>query len=197
MNRLCKHPNQRPAKVDKQWNVCTDCGNPVERVNEIPASIIRNAIRTRAARRRAYDEEVRAWFEEGDGRSPEWVRYGDVPGAVCDGPADAERMINIGGKGYAFPHCIHGMSRWTDYDNICGPCEDGLSVYEEGLSLASWAYSEWQERFEWVMRGSAMRAPIDKEEVVAWFGEPLEKINPNVSGDPRRDILTGGNRDDA
>jgi hypothetical protein len=27
------------------------------------------------------------------------------------------------------PHyCEHGTNTWTDYDNICGPCEDGISL---------------------------------------------------------------------
>lgn len=29
-------------------------------------------------------------------------------------------------EGYRPPHCFHGTNLWTDYDNICGPCEDGL-----------------------------------------------------------------------
>jgi hypothetical protein len=29
------------------------------------------------------------------------------------------------------PHyCIHGTNQWTDYDNICGGCEDSLSDAE-------------------------------------------------------------------
>lgn len=29
--------------------------------------------------------------------------------------------------GYRPHFCEHGSSDWTDYDNICGPCEDGLT----------------------------------------------------------------------
>jgi hypothetical protein len=25
-------------------------------------------------------------------------------------------------------HCEHGSNLWTDYDNICGPCEDGITM---------------------------------------------------------------------
>lgn len=27
--------------------------------------------------------------------------------------------------GYRAHYCEHGTNLWTDYDNICGPCEDG------------------------------------------------------------------------
>lgn len=30
--------------------------------------------------------------------------------------------------GYRPHYCEHGTSQWTDYDNICGPCEDGVSM---------------------------------------------------------------------
>lgn len=29
------------------------------------------------------------------------------------------------------PHfCVHGTDQWTDYDNICGPCEDGQGSWD-------------------------------------------------------------------
>ena len=34
------------------------------------------------------------------------------------------------------PHyCRHGMSRWTDYDNICGGCESGMTEREERYAV--------------------------------------------------------------
>lgn len=30
--------------------------------------------------------------------------------------------------GYRPATCEHGTNMWTDYDNICGPCEDGLTM---------------------------------------------------------------------
>lgn len=29
---------------------------------------------------------------------------------------------------YRVHYCEHGTSRWTDYDNICGPCEAGITM---------------------------------------------------------------------
>ena len=56
----------------------------------------------RAKREREYDKEVREWYAKGDGRSRE-----------------------DGGRGYAYPFCIHGVYILTDYDIPCGWCESG------------------------------------------------------------------------
>lgn len=31
-------------------------------------------------------------------------------------------------RGYRPHYCEHGISLWTEYDNICGGCEDGISM---------------------------------------------------------------------
>jgi hypothetical protein len=31
-------------------------------------------------------------------------------------------------RGHRAHYCEHGTNQWTDYDNICGPCEDGHSL---------------------------------------------------------------------
>lgn len=31
-------------------------------------------------------------------------------------------------EGHRPHYCEHGTNQWTDWDNICGPCEDGLSL---------------------------------------------------------------------
>lgn len=31
-------------------------------------------------------------------------------------------------NGHGAHYCEHGADRWTDYDNICGACEDGLTM---------------------------------------------------------------------
>lgn len=46
-------------------------------------------------------------------------------------------------QGYAPSACVHGTSRWTDYDNICGPCEDGYG-YWDYMTQARLALSEAQ-----------------------------------------------------
>lgn len=39
--------------------------------------------------------------------------------------ADCERDRRNGHRAH---YCEHGTNQWTDYDNICGPCEDGFSL---------------------------------------------------------------------
>src|SRR4051794_13605472 len=72
---------------------------------------------------KAYMADVEEWYANGDGAASEWVPAGTQEwfDAEWDNP---DRMVNIGGKGYRYPACEHGMSLWTDYDNICGGCED-------------------------------------------------------------------------
>lgn len=31
-------------------------------------------------------------------------------------------------EGHTAHYCEHGKTRWVDYDNICGPCEDGRTM---------------------------------------------------------------------
>lgn len=40
--------------------------------------------------------------------------------------SDYNEMVEDCAKhGYRARYCIHGTDQWTDYDNICGYCEDG------------------------------------------------------------------------
>jgi hypothetical protein len=107
------------------------------------------------ARHAEFEAERREWYENGDGAAPKWIDTEDG------------RRVNIGGKGYAFPVCIHGMSQWTDYDNICGGCEDGVSVHREASSIARSQY----RRFQWVMSAPADLPSKYKTDLVAWMFE--------------------------
>ena len=47
--------------------------------------------------------------------------------------AEAEEYAKQGHR----PHyCIHGTNQWTDYDNICGGCEEGLTLREQAIRMA-------------------------------------------------------------
>lgn len=110
-----------------------------------------------------YDADVKAWYEEGDGMAPNWQRAGDQPwfDAEWDNP---ERMVNMGGKNYRYPVCIHGTDLTTDYDNICGGCEAGLSVAEQAQSIAR---PQWR-RYQWVMTAPS-DLPIGlKGDLIEW-----------------------------
>lgn len=83
----------------------------------------------------AYESELDDWYRAGDGRPARWVTEHDDDGNP--------RTVNRGGMGYAFPYCPHGMSLWTDYDNICGYCEDSRTPYEIALGIAAQREAEY------------------------------------------------------
>ena len=43
------------------------------------------------------------------------------------------------------------MSLWTDYDNICGGCEDSATPYELARWRAREAFEHFCQRFDWLM----------------------------------------------
>lgn len=47
--------------------------------------------------------------------------------------------------GYRPAHCEHGTSLWTEWDNICGPCEDGLTM-SDGLFRRQHALDQAKRR---------------------------------------------------
>lgn len=91
--------------------------------------------------RAAYDEEVRDWYENGPGQNPDWRTEGDRFGNTWS--------WNAGGDGHTFPHCIHGVSRWVDYDCACGACEDSLTDLQEARGIAREAWLRFNDRWDW------------------------------------------------
>lgn len=96
------------------------------------------ALRTVRAARAKYEADVRDWYENGDGRSPDYVTD------------ESGHRYNVGGQGHAYPECIHGASLWTDYDNICGGCEESLTASEEARGIARERYLRFNQRWDWV-----------------------------------------------
>lgn len=41
-----------------------------------------------------------------------------------------EAALDEAKRGYSMHYCIHGTNLWTDYDNICGGCENGESYFD-------------------------------------------------------------------
>ena len=58
-------------------------------------------------------------------------------------------------EGYRPHYCIHGTNQWTDYDNICGPCEEGLTLYQLAL------YSAHDDVRTFEQRMALYRAAVD------------------------------------
>lgn len=48
-------------------------------------------------------------------------------------------------EGHRPQHCEHGSSQWTDYDNICGLCEDGWTM-SDGVMRRTYALQQAHRR---------------------------------------------------
>lgn len=118
-----------------------------------------------------YDEEVREWYASGPGRPRKMHTFID---------GDDVWQENVGGQGYRFPACIHGTSLWTPYDNICGPCEDSLTLHQEALILGH------RDAHEYLSRIGVLRYVHDHhvpthivEQIREWALEPAYASSPD------------------
>lgn len=135
--------------------------------------------------RAIYDAEVADWYESGDGQSPDWGW--DECGA-CNGAGESDGhrclhcdagqiRVNRGGQGHTYPVCIHGMSRWTDYDNICGGCEESLTEAEEAERIAHNVTVAIDERCAW-QRSAPSDLPDDLRQAVLTYAlEPIVRLS--------------------
>ena len=110
-----------------------------------------------------YQEDREEWYRNGDGRSP---RYRTDP--------ETGRTHNYGGKGYSYPYCQHGTSNWTDYDNICGRCEDGYSVYQMAIWSAQEKVSEYNRRIDWLLSAPKSLSGAMQRELIDWALSPIK-----------------------
>lgn len=96
-----------------------------------------------------YDEDVRQWYRSGEGR-----------------------------EGYRYPYCIHGTSLTTDYDNICGGCEDGYTYFDyerdaaEAIGYAKNCFDEYYRRMTIHLQLVQARYP-DPFPVWVWAKESI------------------------
>lgn len=101
-----------------------------------------------------YEADVKDWYENGDGRP-----------------------TSEGGRGYRYPECIHGSSLWTDYDNICGGCEDGSSAVELAIGEARTRWLTFVGFFEWMTDSPAALPDHIRKEIadfsVTLFPKPI------------------------
>lgn len=85
-------------------------------------------------------------------------------------------------EGFRPQYCFHGTSNWTDYDNICGPCEDGYGWFDRqayrllSLSMAHQAYREWSKRVDLLTAIRDADAPADWSALYKWASEPLKEF---------------------
>lgn len=81
--------------------------------------------------------------------------------------------------GHRPQYCVHGTNQWTDYDNICGGCEDGRGYFDyeaealDAIARAKARYAKMEARLDAVMKLAMMDAPISAE-LLEWVKEPID-----------------------
>lgn len=77
-------------------------------------------------------------------------------------------------QGFTPHYCRHGKDRWTDYDNICGHCEDGYDNYTLALMSARADVAECQRRTEWLKNAPKENMPHELfVSLLYWGTEPI------------------------
>jgi hypothetical protein len=93
---------------------------------------------------------------------------------------DAE-CAEYAAQGYRPYTCFHGTQLWSDYDVICGACEDGLGWFDPmlyrqmAISEAKAAYADFEERLDIYTKASVKHAPMDYGQMISWVSAPLTK----------------------
>lgn len=89
--------------------------------------------------------------------------------------------------GYRPHYCRHGVNLWTDYDPMCGACEDGRGYWDypaecaEALDTAKRAIAECDRRQELahaVIVEPRMSATVISE-LMTWILAPMSAITRN------------------
>lgn len=85
-------------------------------------------------------------------------------------------------RGFTPEFCIHGKYLWTDYDAICGWCEDGEeSTYKYALRLAKRDFADFHNRIDWLnKRPDRFDQPMPNElfnQIMAWVIAPLKNVD--------------------
>ena len=87
-------------------------------------------------------------------------------------------------EGYRPHYCFHGVNLWTDYDPMCGVCEEygGMWDYKTyagfALDEAIRAHKQQEERVDQLVKLMTMGAPIQMAELGAWATQPVQKYFP-------------------
>jgi hypothetical protein len=88
--------------------------------------------------------------------------------------------------GFRPSHCFHGTNMWTDYDPMCGPCEDGYSWFNRNayralaLAEAHRAHDKQAKRIQMLIELRSEGAPISITELGKWATEPVQTYYPKA-----------------
>jgi hypothetical protein len=92
-----------------------------------------------------------------------------------------EECAEYAKQGHRPHYCIHGTNQWTDYDNICGGCENGENYWSLetfgplAIAEAKRAIEQVHERISLYVKLDKEKAPIHSD-FIAWVTEPSERI---------------------
>lgn len=116
----------------------------------------------------AYEQDVDDWYLRGEGRAPKYVEE-------FDDHTQSVRVVNVGGKGYRYPVCIHGRDLWVDHDIPCGICEDGMP--DPRVEALARARDDWHE---YGKRLSVLQATSEAARKAGTYGVsvPMSVIAP-------------------
>jgi hypothetical protein len=88
---------------------------------------------------------------------------------------DVARWYRSADGKYKYPTCIHGTSTWTDYDNICGDCENGYTYFDyardarESLDEANVRWTTYWALFDTTAMLRRHHAPMDAiQRIESW-----------------------------
>lgn len=62
-------------------------------------------------------------------------------------------------NGHRSHYCIHGTNQWTDYDNICGGCEDGVTLRQMSVERAYGVTSRFYKALDLAREAGAQHFP--------------------------------------
>lgn len=87
-------------------------------------------------------------------------------------------------QGFRPHYCFHGTNQWTDYDNICGWCEEYGNSWDYELALrqaldeAKAALEAKQKRVDLLISCQIQKMPVgDWGNLMTWAHEPLAKYD--------------------
>src|SRR3954471_8807791 len=94
----------------------------------------------------------------------------------------AENVAMHAAEGHTPHYCIHGTNQWTDYDNICGWCEDGVTMLRMSRWAAEDVVDEFKDRLAHMTNAITLQPPgFDMTAYCEWVWEPVAPYIPTVA----------------
>lgn len=78
-------------------------------------------------------------------------------------------------QGFRSHYCIHGTNQWTDYDNICGGCEDGLSLRRMVINGVHHDVVQFLDRLAWIGKAPGYLPREVSDSLWKWVSETVNR----------------------